>query len=385
MITIIALTTLVASFAISMNTEVRLARNADYDQELEWLGRSGVELARFALATKCPEQRNIDALNQFWAGGTSPCSNEVPQISLKDVPLGHGKFSVTIIDMERKWDINIVANPRAPQRDVLQKALSIVGVTDAALASTVEDSILDWCNPNSTAGFSGAKSEYYTRLNPPYYSKGGPIDDLSELLLIKGISPEIYWGSMSSNHSVSAYQEHGGGAFGQPITGRSGSFRNKDEPFYPVGLQQMFSPLGGKLNVNTASALALQLIPGIDESTAQRIIERRAGPDGIDGTDDDMPFQNVGEINGGLPGGGGGLGAAPGAGPGLGAPQPNVPGGPPLGVAAQGMGAYIDVRSYVFDVTVDAEINGYHRTFHGIVSRAGNGAQQLKCVRFYWE
>jgi hypothetical protein len=372
MITIIALTTLVASFAISMNTEVRLARNADYDQELEWLGRSGVELAKFALANKCPEQRNIDALNQFWAGGTSPCSNDIPQISLKDVPLGHGKFSVTIIDMERKWDINNVANPQRPQRDVLQKALSIVGVTDMALASTIEDSIVDWCNPNTSPSGSGAKSDYYMSLNPPYWCKGGPIDDLSELLLIRGISPEIYWGSNATNHPISAYQQHGGGAFAQPINGQGGPLGNKDQPIYPFGLQQLFSPLGGKLNINTASALTLQLIPGIDESTAQRIIERRAGPDGIDGTDDDMPYQNIGEINGGMPGGGGG-------------PQPNVPGAPPLGVAAQSMASYIDVRSYVFDVRVDAEINDYKRTFHGIVSRSGAGAAQLKCVTFFWE
>jgi hypothetical protein len=370
MVTIIALTALVASFAISMNTEVRLARNADYDQELEWLGRSGVELARFALANKCPEQRNIDALNQFWAGGTSPCSNGIPQIPLKNVSLGHGTISVTIIDMERKWSIFSAANPRAPQRDVLQKALSIVGVTDAGLASTIEDSILDWCNPDNNAGFSGAKSDYYTHLYPPYYCKGGPIDDLSELLLIKGISPEIYWGSFSTNHPVSAYQEHGGGIFGQPINSQGSPPGNKDEPVYPVGLQQLFSPMGNRLNINTASALTLQLIPGIDESTAQRIIERRAGPDGIDGTDDDMPYQNIGEINGGLPGGG---------------MQPNVPGGPPMGIAAQSMANYIDVRSYVFDVKVDAEINGYKRTFHGIVSRSGAGAQQIKCVRFYWE
>ncbi len=374
MVTIIALTTLVASFAISMNTEVRLARNADYDQELEWLGRSGVELAKFALANKCPEQRNIDALNQFWAGGTSPCSNEIPQITLKDVPLGHGRFSVTIIDMERKWDINMVADPRRPQRDVLQKALSIVGVTDAAQASTIEDSILDWRNPTGLASTSGANSDYYMSLPTPYWSKGGPIDDLTELLLIKGVTPDIYWGSFSSNHPVSAYQQHGGGVFNQPTSGRIGPLGNRDAPVYPFGLEQMFAPLGGKLNVNTASVLTLQLIPGIDESTAQRIIERRAGPDGIDGTDDDMPYQNPGEVNSGLPGGGGG--------PPI---QPNVPGAPPLGVAAQGMANYIDVRSYVFDVRVDAEINNYKRTFHGIVSRSGNGASQLKCVRFYWE
>ena len=370
MITVIALTTLVASFAISMNTEMRLARNTDYDQELEWMGRSGIEL-RFALANKCAQQKNIDSLNQFWAGGSSPCSNDIPQISLKDVPLGHGTISVAIEDMERKWSINLVADPRNPQmKIVLQQALSVVGVTDEGLASTIEDSVLDWCNPNNSAGFSGAKSDYYTHLNPPYYCKGGPIDDLSELLLIKGISPEIYWGSNSTNHPVSAYQQHGSGAFDQPINSRSGRFGNNDEPVYPVGLQQLFSPMGGKLNINTASALTLQLIPGMDESTAQRIVQQRAGPDGIDGTDDDMPFQNVGEINSGFQGG----------------PMPgNVPGAPQAGLAAQGLANFIDVRSYIFKVRVDAQINNYKRTFYGIVSRAGSSAQRTQCVKFYWE
>jgi hypothetical protein len=145
--------------------------------------------------------------------------------------------------MERKWDINLVAIPqRAPQREVLQKALSIVGVTDAGLASTIEDSILDWCNPNSTAGFSGAKDDYYTHLNPPYYCKGGPIDDLSELLLIKGISPEMYWGSNSSNHPVSRLSTTRRRNVFQPTAGNGSSFRNKDEPVYPVGLQHLFSP-----------------------------------------------------------------------------------------------------------------------------------------------
>jgi hypothetical protein len=54
-------------------------------------------------------------------------------------------------------------------------------------------------------------------------------------------------------------------------------------------------------------------------------------------------------------------------------------------MAAQGLANYVDVRSYVFDVTVDAYINDYHRTFHGIVSRGSGGGQQITCVKFYWE
>jgi general secretion pathway protein K len=364
MITIISLTALVASFALSMSTEVRLAQNADYDVEMEWMGRAGVEMAKWALANKCPEQKGLDALNQFWAGGNAPCSNGIPEISLKNVPMGHGHFSVSITDMERKWSINLVADPRNPQMEILQKALNEVGITDAGLSSTIIDSILDWTSLNATTTrLNGAKDEFYTRLRPPYYCKNGPIDDLSELLLIKGITPEIYWGSNSTNHSVSAFQQHGGGPFGQPSTSANNSFRNRDEqPLYPVGLHDLFSPLGGQLNVNTASLKTLQLIPGLDLAAAQQIITQRAGPDGIDGTEDDAPIQNIGEING-----------------------MNVAGGPQVGQQAQNLSAYIGVRSYIFEVRVDAEINGYKRAFYGIVSRAGAQNQQLKCVKFYWE
>jgi hypothetical protein len=363
MMTIIVLSAIVGSLAISMSTEMRLARNTEYDAQMEWMGRSGVELARYALANKCPEQKTIDALNQFWAGGTSPCSNDIANIPLKNMPLGPGIINVTITDMERKWDINIVANPRNPQKEVLQKALTEVGVTDAEQSSTIIDSILDWINPNETSGFSGAKSDYYMHLNPPYYCKNGPIDDISELLLIKGITPEIYWGSNSTNHPVSAYQQHGGGAFDQPALSRGGAgFHDSDKPQYPVGLVELFSAMGGKLNVNTASAKTLQLIPGIDEATAARIQQQRAGPDGQDGTDDDIPFQNPGEINGA-----------------------NVPGTAGIGAPTQSLGNYVDVRSYVFEVRVDADINGYKRTFYGIVGRGGGGAQQFQCVKFYWE
>ncbi len=370
MLTVIVLSAIVGSLAISMSTEMRLARNTDYDAQMEWMGRSGIELARYALANKCPEQRNIDALNQFWAGGTSPCSNDVENIPLKNVPLGPGHISVTITDMERKWDINLVANPRQPQKEILQKALTEVGVTDAEQSSTIIDSIIDWINPNESAGFSGAKSDYYMHLNPPYFCKNGQIDDISELLLIKGITPEIYWGSNSTNHPVSAYQQHGSGAFDQPTLSRSGAgFRDGDQPQYPVGLVELFGALGNRLNINTASLKTLQLIPGLDEGAAARILEERAGPDGQDGTDDDAPFQSPADISRGLPGGGG----------------MNIPGGPPGGQALGPVANYIDVRSYVFQVKVDAEINDYKRTFYGIVSRTGGGGQQIKCVKFYWE
>lgn len=399
MMVVFVLTVIIAEFAASMAVEVRLARNTGYDDQLEWMGRSGIELARYALVMKCPSQRNIDSLNQFWAGGSAQCTipganggvpvpdTSMPQISLKDVHMGAGTFSVTIIDMERKWDINLVANtqlpPQAPpppaggpngappvqppppgaQMEVMQRALNEVGVTDAQQASTIIDSISDWISRGGEPHFSGAKNDYYQRLSPPYYCKNGNIDDISELLLIKGVTPEIYWGSNSTNHSVSAFQQHGGGGFTQPTAATRAPFGNADQqPMYPVGLVELFSPMGARLNINTASVKTLQLIPGIDEATAQQIVQQRAGPDGVDGTDDDVPFQNPGELN-----------------------SSNLRGGLAQGIQASQLARYCDVRSYVFEVHVDAEINGYKRTFTGIISRAGASAQQTKCVKFYWD
>ena len=80
------------------------------------------------------------------------------------------------------------------------------------------------------------------------------MDDISELLLIKGITPEIY----------------SGGA--RPIISRITSAGNATVrqsadavPTITVGLTNLFTPLSdGKININTASAEVLQLIPGID-------------------------------------------------------------------------------------------------------------------------
>jgi hypothetical protein len=39
----------------------------------------------------------------------------------------------------------------------------------------------------------------------------------------------------------------------------------------------------------------------------------------------------------------------------------------------------------VFEVHVVAEVNGVKRTFIGVISRSGQNASLLQCVRFYWE
>src|ERR1700761_6914625 len=97
LISVMALTAMAFVFASQMKVETKLAMNSNNESEMEWLGRSGIELARYTLAqelsTPGPGQR-FDALNQKWAGGPADTNDVLAGIQLTDVPLGNGKFSV---------------------------------------------------------------------------------------------------------------------------------------------------------------------------------------------------------------------------------------------------------------------------------------------------
>ncbi len=343
-IAIFVLSALAAGFALSMKVETRLAQNADSEQQLLWLGRSGMELARYVLSEQLTiPNEPYDALNQVWAGGPgSIASSNSPLsgLSLDHYPIGDdgGTVTIKIIDLERKANIN-TANAQA-----LQQALTLMGV-DANDISVVSDSIMDWIDPDDMPKVAGAESDYYQGLNVPYYAKNAPIDDLAELLLVKGVTPEMYWGSNSTNHIPSVFQ-HKLGLGTAP--GQS--------PDYPFGLVNLFTPISsGRININTADTNVLQMIPGVDGATAAAIVMQRAGPDGAEGTEDDTPFRNVNQLS--------------------------ATGLSPQFVSQ--IGNLCTVRSTTFEVHVTAQIGDYQREYVAILFR--NTGTDVQVLGFYWK
>lgn len=325
---IIALTGIVAGFTYSMRVEARLAQNFESDAEMLWMARSGVELARYILAQELqtPEGRMFDALNQKWAGGVGSITNDVlAGISLENNTLGRGHFSLKITDQERRFNIN------AADRNVLEHALSLMNV-EVAAQGTIIDSILDWRDPDNDPQINGAESDdFYLRLDPPYYAKNGPIDDLSEMLLIKGMTPEVFWGSGSTNVVQEDPDE---------MT-RVERLRAREKHFIPFGFNDIFTAVSApQVNINTCSSETLQLA-GIDPLTASMILEARRGPDGTEGTEDDMPFRSPAQIP--------------------------LPGEDPA--IRQALQTYFTVRSRTFEVIVTCDIGGYTKQFRSLVVR----------------
>jgi DNA uptake protein ComE-like DNA-binding protein len=159
---------------------------------------------------------------------------------------------------------------------------------------------------------------------------------MSELLLVNGVTPELYGGSDSAAHPEVhvtrslVNRMHGRGNVGEGLE-------------YQVTLLQLFCCISsGQININTADPIVLQLVPGIDATTAQNIIQLRAGLDGVDGTADDVPFHNPGELV-------------------------NVPGMSPLVVGA--IQQYFTVRSTTFTVLVEARAGDVTRHYRALVRR----------------
>ena len=271
LVAVTVLSLLAGAFAYAMKVETRLAANTSDDEQFYWLGRGGVERACWWLALE--GNQPFSSLQQYWAGGpgdgpetNGPLAGE----SLANFPIGEGTVSLTMTELESKININTADGP------LLQQVLTAQGA-DANDVSVVSDSILDWIDPDDNTRPAGAESDYYLGLTPSYYAKNAPIDNLDELLLVKGVTRDMYYGTPAgdANTPFATHQLGFGHAPGQ-------------EANYAFGLRDVFTPFSsGKINLLTASDQVLQLIPGIDTTAAQAIETARTS---------DPPIRNIGQL-----------------------------------------------------------------------------------------
>ncbi len=339
---------LAGSFALSMRVEARLAGNSSMESEMEWLGRSGIEYAKFILANTGGGNQAVHSLRQIWAGGPGDpgeTNGPLAGISLKGVECPPGVFSITITDLDRRFNINTLARmPEVMRREIMDRALTLMGVSGTDIA-TIADSIGDWVDRDDLPGLSGAESDFYLTLEPAYLAKNGPIDDLAELLLVQGVTPAMYWGPRVQWHTDQLFRP------------RRSRRDREDLPAYTAGFVDLFAAFGsGRVNINTAPPEVIRFVLGVDDAIAENFRRARAGFDGVEGTEDDTPFPSPGAVAGMVPG---------------------------INPAAAGvLGTLIGVQSTVFEVVVDAQIGNYRRQFTALLARPGG--REVQTLQFSW-
>ncbi|HTI70457.1 MAG TPA: hypothetical protein VMF06_10855 [Candidatus Limnocylindria bacterium] len=336
MLTVFAMAVIVGAFVYAMKVESTLAYRTESEGELQWVGRSGVEYAKWILALQkqVTGEEAFDGLNQFWAGGpgsTNALVNPLEGVSMKDVPLGEAKFSIEIEDADRYLNINrvIQGDPRS-----LDFLLTFCGASSGE-AADIAAALKDWVDRDSFQTPGGAESnDYYLTLVPPYIAKDGPIDSLDELLKVKGVTPQIFWGPKAGAIAVKD----------RKMTLGLGSY-SMSSLAGTVGLADVVRAISsGQVNVNTAPYPVLVAALNGEEGMARNIMDMRAGPDGVDGTLDDAPARNPGEIG-------------------------RLMGGPAAGGGAGGAQPQFTTISTYFEVHVDAQLGQSKRRYVALVQR----------------
>lgn len=75
--------------------------------------------------------------------------------------------------------------------------MGIPGMTE-----DVADSILDWIDEDDEPREYGCEIEYYSQLPTPYAPTNGPIQSVEQLLLVRGVTPELLFGMDQNRNGV---------------------------------------------------------------------------------------------------------------------------------------------------------------------------------------
>jgi DNA uptake protein ComE-like DNA-binding protein len=105
------------------------------------------------------------------------------------------RFGVT--DEAGKINLNALL-----QIDPTGNAGSTMLMTLPNMTQDIANSILDWMDPDDTTRQDGGENDYYSTQSPAYQCKNGPFDSLEELLLVKGVTPQLLFGNDRNRNGV---------------------------------------------------------------------------------------------------------------------------------------------------------------------------------------
>ena len=230
-----------AVFALGLgrivSAQLHLAAHFQNRLKMYYLATAGIERAIVEL--KADEDFNRDSLNEKWANSEA----------FVEMPFGDGYISLSIEDETGKININKVSLA------ILKSVLETAGEVEPEEAADIANAIVDWRDVDIIVSTGGAEGDYYEHLKVPYPCKNGKFQILEEILLVKGMTPEIY----------------------SKI----------------AGIITVYG--GGKVNINTAQECVLRAL-GLSSELAARIVKFRRGNDKIEGTEADNVFKTPAQI-----------------------------------------------------------------------------------------
>lgn len=225
---IVVLIAIVGEFSYSMRTEINITRNFKEEEQAYQLALAGIETAKAEIMLTADISRMY--LNDDGVLVLDP-DKDLPE---RKETLGNGKFEYTVTDEDGKMNLNT----ETPIH--LRNLLTNAGLETEDI-DTIADSIMDWRDPDDLHMLNGAEDDYYESLEVPYSSKDANFDSALELLLVKGVTKDIFFGTKPDVQDD-----------------------KEEKPAYD-GIGKYFTVYGsGQINVRSAPRAVLEAIWGPD-------------------------------------------------------------------------------------------------------------------------
>jgi general secretion pathway protein K len=170
-------------------TEIYEAANLSDRFRLLYVAESALQAGGAILLS---DTNTFDALTELWA------NTEMLALQF-DRLFATASFKVTIEDEGGKIGINHLVSGGAvnvPLREMLLRLLTGIHFRlERRQAEDLLDAIQDWLDPDDEVTGGGAEGAYYAGLPQPYEAKNAPLDCIEELLMVKGMTRELFYGT----------------------------------------------------------------------------------------------------------------------------------------------------------------------------------------------
>jgi general secretion pathway protein K len=178
------------------------ARN---DLSMTEMAAAGVHVA-MAILAKDRADNDTDTPMDDWADPV-----QIDEV-LREFPFEDGRLSLVITDELGKIQVNALVDDKdktkfnEAQRTLWERFLQFYAdrkelkleLKNDSEPTAIINSLKDWLDSgddDAITGLSGAETSYYEGKRPPYPARNGPLTDLNELLLVKGVTPDLYYGT----------------------------------------------------------------------------------------------------------------------------------------------------------------------------------------------
>ena len=248
----------------------------------KWACRAGVEKAIAVLNT---DETENDTLLDTWAENAE---------DFNDVMLERCVLNIRVVDESSKLDINAATKEQ------------LMGLP--YMFEEIADAIIDWRDADDIPSGLGVESGYYEGLDFPYRARNGPFRTIRELLMVKDVTEDLFYGEDTNFNGQLDYNERDGDetppnddgddeldlgwiSYLTCYTSQPGSGQGNQDNSNNNN-QNNNAQASAKVNVNTAPEYVLSaLLGGVEDenavSTALAIIDyRESTENGIENISD---------------------------------------------------------------------------------------------------